>query len=92
MSSSQDGYSKPINKEVSCNSSKVIYLIECTKSKEQYVGQTGRPFKNRMSEHVGYIKNQKVSEPTGFHLINQAIICICFAVLLLNIEQCDFDS
>ena len=73
VSSSQDGYSKLINKEVNCNSSNVIYLVECTKCKEQYVGQAGRLFKSRMSEHVGYII-----------LINQAIICLCSAVLLLN--------
>ena len=90
VSSSQDGYSKLINKEVNCNSSNVIYLVECTKCKEQYVGQTGRPFKNRMSEHVGYIKNQKVAEPTGFHFNKPGHNLSMFSCTI--IEQCDFDS
>ena len=39
-------------------------MIKC---KSQYVGQTGREFKTRMKEHLGYIRNKKTSKPTGQH-------------------------
>jgi len=56
-----------INKPVNCETSNVVYLVECIKCKSQYVGQTGREFKARMKENLGYIRNKKISEPTGQH-------------------------
>lgn len=40
-------------RQTNCNTKNVIYLMECPKcnSKNQYVGQTARPLKNRMSGH-----------------------------------------
>ena len=66
-SSLNSSFSVKVNKPVSCRTENVIYLISCTKCSEQYVGQTGREFKKRMKEHLGYINNFKFSEPTGKH-------------------------
>ena len=33
----------------------------------QYVGETGREFKMRLKEHLGYVRNSKLNEPTGLH-------------------------
>ena len=67
VKSSQNCFVHNINKPVNCDSSNVVYLVECKKCKEQYVGQTGRAFKERMKEHIGYIKGKKLTEPTGLH-------------------------
>ena len=58
-----------INKEVTCQSFNVIYLIECDKDncRQQYDGETGRIFKFRLDEHRGYINNKVDSQATGRH-------------------------
>ena len=32
-----------------------------------YIGLTKRKFQNRFSEHLGYVKSDKISEPSGDH-------------------------
>ena len=54
-----------INKPVNYNTSNVVYIIECSKCTLQYVGETGREFKMRLKEHLGYVRNSKLNEPTG---------------------------
>lgn len=51
--SSATGQSFSTPPQTTCNSSSVIYLIECTRcpTRNQYVGQTLRPIKNRMAGH-----------------------------------------
>ena len=44
---------------ITCNSSNLIYCIECTKCQHKYVGQTKRKIKDRMREHLYGIKKQK---------------------------------
>ena len=46
-------------RDVTCNSSNVIYCIECTRCNKRYVGQTKRKIKDRLREHIYGIKNQK---------------------------------
>ena len=38
----------------SCTSGE-IYLISCTKCNKQYIGQTDRPLKTRIMEHLQYV-------------------------------------
>ena len=33
----------------------------------QYIGESGRKFKDRFSEHIGYVKSGIISQPTGQH-------------------------
>lgn len=49
-----------------CETSNVIYLINCTKCHKQYVGQSKRSFRKRMYEHMRYIK-ENIDQPTGKH-------------------------
>ena len=44
---------------VTCNSTNVIYCIECVKCSKRYVGQTKRSIKKRIGEHLSSIKKQK---------------------------------
>ena len=39
-----------------CKSHSIVYLATCEKCKNQYVGQTGRTFHERVMEHLRYIK------------------------------------
>ena len=48
-----------------CNSASVVYIITCDLCLKSYVGQTGRRIKDRIREHIYYIK--KGIEATGEH-------------------------
>ena len=56
-----------INKPVNCQTSNIIYMIECNKCNEKYIGETERQLKFRISEHKGYINNNIWSKATGAH-------------------------
>ncbi len=48
-----------------CQSNHVIYLIQCTKCRSQYVGQTMNTLHTRMTSHRSDIKNKKVTSVAG---------------------------
>ena len=67
------GYRHEIKEAVTCSSKNVIYYWKCTKSNCEdfpnceYIGQTKRQFKDRLSEHRDYPKRDVVTEPSGEH-------------------------
>ena len=56
-----------INKTANCETDNVVYLIQCQKCKINYIGETERPLKERIAEHKGYIRTNKVNQPIGEH-------------------------
>ena len=52
---------------VTCNSSNVIYCIECTKCNMQYVGQTKCKIKDRMREHMYHINKKIYNSDVAYH-------------------------
>lgn len=49
-----------IKDELTCDSSNIIYLIDCTKcNKTQYVGETGNPLRKRFSKHRSDVTTKK---------------------------------
>ena len=44
-------------------------MIDCQKERcrQRYIGVTQRSFRKRVNEHIGYVKNKKISEATGEH-------------------------
>ena len=58
-----------INKSVNCESSNIVYLIECNKDncRDRYIGETKRSLMNHLAEHRGYVINHKYNMPTGAH-------------------------
>ena len=56
-----------IGSVVNCESSNIVYLIECQKEqcKERYIGESSRPLKERVKEHVGFIRRLFPSQATG---------------------------
>ena len=49
----------PPKPRLKCELYNVIYLIHCMKCQKQYIGETGRPIKNRIYEHIASVKNNK---------------------------------
>ena len=56
-----------INRKVSCDTFNCVYLIYWEKCGQNYIVETGRLLKNRLSVHRGYIPNQVLSVSTGNH-------------------------
>ena len=56
-----------INKKLTCDTFNCVYLIECEKCGNKYIGEKGRIIRNCLSEHRGYVNNQLVSVSTGEH-------------------------
>ena len=48
-----------ITGKLDCNSTNIVYLIECKKCEEQYVGETSKPLKTRLNNHVSDINGYK---------------------------------
>ena len=53
--------SYPILHRLCCSNTNVIYLIQCTKCQICYVGQTSRPLRRRIGEHIANIKSNYVT-------------------------------
>ena len=58
-----------INKNVNCNSSNLVYIIECDKEScnKRYIGETKRALRKRLAEHRSYVQNQHLDTATGAH-------------------------
>ena len=65
--SSKNNRSFAIKYKLGCKSSNIIYLIICKKCNLQYVGETGRPFSERINNHLSCIRTKKMSSPIGLH-------------------------
>ena len=52
---------------ITCNSSNLIYCIECKKCNKQYVGQTKRKIKDRIREHIYHTKKDTNSSDVPYH-------------------------
>nr|XP_039273918.1 uncharacterized protein LOC120347871 [Styela clava] len=56
-----------INQRITCNSENVIYLITCRKCGMQYVGETGRHLKYRITEHIRSTNQKNKDLAVGKH-------------------------
>ena len=56
-----------INSAVNCQTTNIIYCITCNKCNEQYIGTSERSLQKRFSEHRDYVKNEHLSQATGWH-------------------------
>ena len=53
----------------------IIYMITCEKEncqqknkiKQKYIGESGRSLKDRICEHLGYVRNKNLKQATGLH-------------------------
>ena len=59
-----------INTEITCQTENLVYMVKCTKErcKESiYIGETERSLKERITEHIQYIKSNNKKQATGYH-------------------------
>ena len=56
-----------INKNVSCETENIVYLIECQKCKKRYIGESKRSLKSRLADHRGYVHRDYLDTATGAH-------------------------
>jgi len=89
FNSSHNGRSFQITAKLTCNSSNIIYLITCRKCLHQYVGETGRPLKDRINDHLSAIRLHR-NTPIGLHF-NQTSHSIK-DVSVLPIEQLEYNA
>ena len=58
-----------IGRQGLCLSSNLVYLIHCDKENclRQYIGVTQQEFRERIYQHIGYVRNKQVNKATGEH-------------------------
>ena len=47
---------------MTCQSTRLVYLIQCDKCQKQYVGQTTQTLHTRMNHHIQHIKKKTFSK------------------------------
>ena len=49
--------------------SNTVYLIQCEKERcqQKYIGYTHQEFRERMCQHLGYVRNKLLNKATGQH-------------------------
>ena len=64
-----ESFTWTINKKVSCHDSNLIYLIQCDKErcKKTNIGLTTKELRERMCQHLGYVRNKTLSKANGEH-------------------------
>ena len=67
IKSSATNVTKELSKQHTCKDRNIVYIINCKKCKQQYIGETDRTLKDRMLEHLGYVRREETSQATGFH-------------------------
>ena len=89
FSSSHNDRTFKLHDKFSCHSSNIVYLVTCKKCNMQYVGETGRSLRDRITDHVSCIRLKKPT-PIGLHF-NQAGHSLKHFTILA-IEQFDDNS
>ena len=56
-----------LRQHTTCKTSNVIYIIECSKCNEQYVGETGHPVHHRGNQHRNDIQRGHKNIPSVRH-------------------------
>ncbi len=67
VTSSETPFEYPVIGKLTCESTNLIYLIECTKCNEFYVGETSTTLRQRLTSHLGDIRNEINSKPIPEH-------------------------
>ena len=70
FSSSYNKRTYKLHSRFTCASRNIVYLVTCSRCYKQYVGETGRSLRDRVTDHVSCI-NLKKQTPIGLHF-NQA--------------------
>ena len=81
----KNGNKYEINSPMTCKTNGVIYKITCKKCPDfVYIGETGRPIKQRFMEHYRDARNKDVSKPCGKHFSQRGHSEIHMSVLAIE--------
>ena len=67
IKSSATNVTRELSKQHTCEDRNIVYIINCKKCKQQYIGETHKTLKDRMLEHLGYVRREEVQKATGSH-------------------------
>jgi hypothetical protein len=70
---------------VSCETLNVIYCLTCKQCGKQYVGETKRSFRIRVSEHQGDVRNQRNQKPVARHYNSKHHSLKCMSACILEV-------
>ena len=56
-----------LSKHYDCNTKNIVYILECKKCGDQYIGQTGNSLRGRFLDHLGYARREELNKSTGDH-------------------------
>ena len=56
-----------LSKEYNCQTSNLVYLVQCKKCKDQYIGETKHTLEHRFNQHLGYVRRKETDKATGDH-------------------------
>ena len=56
-----------LSRSHTCNDKNIVYIIECKKCKQEYIGETKNTLRERMLEHLGYVRREEIDKATGHH-------------------------
>ena len=80
-----------INKNVNCESRNIVYMIECLKCKQRYIGESKRSLKSRLADHRGYINKEQTDTATGAHFNQPGHSLSDLSVTILEISRKEDD-
>lgn len=68
VNSTASNYAHKVNSRFSCMSSNVIYMLECSTCRKQYIGETGQPMSMRLNGHrADTLKNLPIAVAKHFN-------------------------
>ena len=56
-----------LSKHFDCNTKNIVYIIECKKCGDQYIGQTLNSLRGRFLDHLGYARREELHKSTDNH-------------------------
>ena len=56
-----------MSKHYDCNTKNIVYILECKKCGDQYIGQTGNSLRGRFLDHLGSARREELNKSTGDH-------------------------
>ena len=62
----------PLSKEYNSKTKNIVYLVECLKCQDQYIGETKHTLEHRFNQHIGYVNNNDKRQATGKHINSNA--------------------
>ena len=69
-----------INHRITCLDKKIVYCVTCTACKMRYIGQTSRPLRTRILQHLADVRARR-NTPIGEHFDICGLDCFSFAGL-----------